>query len=136
MEAKIMILKKSEKQRSSYDQKDEKKIIYVKKKNVKFDTQSVTVVPADGALLDVNPEKRQGRLLFFHHIPNLDQTDENGKKQLMNRCTIEVRMDLSTLTCLAYSILEGAPPIEKREKKQASIDTTETQEKTESPMFG
>ena len=136
MEAKDMNEETSEKQKGSRVQKNIKRTIFDKKRNVKFDTQGVTVLSADGALLDVNPETRQGRLLFFHHVPNLDQTEKNGKNQLMNRCTVEVRMNLTTMTCMAYSILEEAPPIQKQEKKQASVDTLETQEKTESPMFG
>ena len=79
-----------------------------------------------------------GKLLFFYHQPVLEPVDEqHGKKQLTNKCTVEIRMDLRTMANIAASILEGiSAPVEKLEKKQASINTFVKQEKTESPMYG
>ena len=128
----------SEKQRSNHVQKNIVKILYDKKRNVAFDTEGVVVMSADGALMNIDQGKRMGKLLFFYHRPVLEPVDEqHGKKQLTNKCTVEIRMDLLTMASIAASILEGiSAPVEKLEKKQASIHTFVKQEKTESPMYG
>ena len=126
-----------QKQTNNHTEKTIVQTLYDKKRNVVFDTKSVTVHSVDGALMNIDQDIGIGRLLFFYHIPALESVDEkNGKKQLMNRCTVEVRMDLRAMANIANCILEKiSTPVEKIEKKQAQL-TNFLKNQDEQIMFG
>ena len=99
-----------QKQTNNHTEKTIVQTLYDKKRNVVFDTKSVTVHSVDGALMNIDQDIGIGRLLFFYHIPALESVDEkNGKKQLMNRCTVEVRMDLRAMANIANIAASATP---------------------------
>lgn len=113
------------------------------KNNILFDAKGTVVTVADGALMNVDQEKRMGRLLFYYHIPSLEPFDDKySKEHFMNRCTVEIRMDLRTISEMATLILneisETSSPDDKSGKKEASMNKFVKQaEKTEQHlMFG
>jgi len=128
----IMNKKTSKKQKDDETQKKCVEIIDNEKPNIVYDTESLVVTAADGALFQLDKNDKEARLLFFYRIPSLSNINNSHDKMQHMKCTVEIRMNIKKIAVIAASILEK---ISTHEEIKADIKLLE-QGKTDQIMFG
>ena len=84
---------------------------------IAIDTDDVRVIHADGCLFKLNGRRQEGKLLFYYRLPCFPSATRKHQKMLL-RATIEVRMNVKTLSAIADSINKHFSAIQK----QTSLD--------------
>jgi len=119
-------------QKNNCNQKKCVEIIDNERRNIVYDTDSIVVTTADGALFQFDKHDKEVRLLFYYRIPSLHNISNSHDKKQHMKCTVEIRINVKKIAVLAASILEK---ISTYEEIKADIKLLE-QGKTDQIMFG
>lgn len=114
------------------DKKNWSEVDLDKRFNIAIDTENVQVLSADGALYKLNQKTQEGKLLFYYRLPAFPSNTKNQHRMLL-RATVEIRMNVKTLTTIADCINKHYTAIQNQTTVHKCIES----EKTEPPvMFG
>lgn len=112
----------NKKPRKQYDQKNWSELHLDKQCNIAINTDDVVVMSADGAIFKMNQKTQEGKLLFYNRLPTFTSDTRNQHKMLL-RATVEVRMNIKTMTTIADSINKHFSAIQKQTSLHKFIES-------------